>query len=169
MFQGSIFLGDGFLLDDRETEQLLQADPQNQEVIFPLINGRDVNDSFHQQPKRHIINFFSWSEGKAQEYEKPYERVKLLVKPVRLAQKDKGAKKTWWQFIRPRPELYTKLKELDICFIVAATTKYLNFSASPTNRVSPMPSSSTQPTAFATIPSSSLLSTMNGPGSTAHH
>ncbi len=135
MFQGSIFLGDGFVLDDHETEQMLQDDPKNKEIIFPLINGRDVNDSFQQQPKRHIINFFDWSKEKAKEYEKPYRRVLELVKPVRESQKDKGARETWWQFIRSRPELYGKLAHIDTCFIVARTTKYLNFSASPTDRV----------------------------------
>lgn len=135
MFQGSIFLGDGFVLDDRETEQMLLTDSRNKEVIFPLINGRDVNDSFDQQPKRHIINFFDWAENKAQQYEKPYERIKNLVLPVRLKQNDKGAKEIWWSHLRPRLNLYKKIERLNICFIVARTTKYLNFSSSTTDKV----------------------------------
>jgi len=135
LFTGTHFLGEGFLLDDRETEQMLQADPKNKKVIFPLINGRDVNDSFHQQPKRHIINFFGWSEEEARKYKKPFERTEELVKPARFAQKDLGAQETWWLHARPRLEMYSKLEGLDHCFIVARTTKYLNFSASPTDRV----------------------------------
>jgi hypothetical protein len=132
MFQGSIFLGDGFLLNDTEKAAMIDADPKNSEVIFPLINGRDVNDSYHQKPKRHIINFFNWDQEKARTYKAPFRRVEELVKPVRFAQKDIGAKECWWLHIRPRLDLYTLLKNYSQCFIVARTTKFLNFTATIT-------------------------------------
>ncbi len=135
LFNGTYYLGDGFLLDDQETEEMLLADPRNLEVIFPLINGKDANDSFHQQPTRHIINFFGWSEKKAQEYEKPYQRVLELVKPVRDKVNRKSNRENWWIYAENRPGLYNAIKNIETCFIVACNTKYLNFSASATDRV----------------------------------
>ena len=41
----------------------------------------------------------------------------------------------WWQFERPRLEVYRGLVGQHCCFLAAATTKYLNFSASLINRV----------------------------------
>ena len=135
MFQGSIFLGDGFLLSYQERDMLVAADPKNAEVIFPVINGQEVNNDSQQCPSRCIINFFDWSEEFAGQYREPFEVVRREVLPVRLAQKDKGAKEKWWQYIRPRIELYKSIQKLGQCFVTAATTKHLNFSPSPVDRV----------------------------------
>ena len=41
------------------------------------------------------------------------------VKPERLAQKDKGAREKWWQFIRPRPELRAAIAGLDRVLVIS--------------------------------------------------
>jgi len=135
MFQGSIFLGDGFLMTYKERDILIDADSKNSEVIFPVINGHEINNDPEQKPSRCIINFFDWNEKKAMNYNMIYEIVKKKVLPVRLSQKDKGAKLKWWQYIRPRIELYNKIAKIGQCFVIARTTKYLNFSKSETDRV----------------------------------
>jgi len=98
MFQGSIFLGDGFLLSYEEKDKLIAADPKNAEVIFPVINGKEINNDPEQRPGRCIINFFDWDVEKSSAYKEPYENVRQKVLPVRLKQKDKGAKEKWWQY-----------------------------------------------------------------------
>jgi hypothetical protein len=135
MFQGSIFLGDGFLLTYQERDMLVAADPKNAEVIFSVINGQEVNNDPQQCPSRCIINFFDWSEEFAGQYREPFEVVRREVLPVRLAQKDKGAKEKWWQYIRPRIELYKSIQKLGQCFVTARTTKHLNFSPSTVDHV----------------------------------
>jgi hypothetical protein len=52
----------------------------------------------------------------------------LLVKPERIRS---GASNNWWQFWRPRSELYRGIGSLDRCFVAARTTKFLSFSAAP--------------------------------------
>lgn len=79
MFQGSIFLGDGFLLSHEEAENLIQADFSNRKVIFPVINGQEINNNPEQEPGRSIINFFDWKIEKAQEYELPFRIVEEKV------------------------------------------------------------------------------------------
>ena len=44
------------------------------------------------------------------------------------------ARELWWQFKRPTyGDLSNRFGDLTRCFVAAATTKYLNFSAAPTN------------------------------------
>jgi type I restriction-modification system DNA methylase subunit len=135
MFQGSIFLGDGFLLTYEEKDRLIASDPKNAEVIFPVINGQEINSDPEQKPGRCIINFFDWSLNKASKYNGAFNRVEKLVKPDRLNQKDKSGKNFWWRHLRPRTELYGTINKNKRCFVAAATTKFLNFSSSPTDRV----------------------------------
>jgi len=135
IFQGSIFLGDGFMLTDAEAQQMITADPKNRDVIFPVINGKELNNNPDQMPGRKIINFFDWELEEAEEYEEPFRRVEELVKPFRETQNRKANRERWWIYAENRPGLRRAIAQIDRCFIVTATTKYLNFSASPTDRV----------------------------------
>jgi len=132
IFQGTIYLGDGFLLTHKEASSYLEARPHWQEVIQPLLNGQELNSHPDQKPGRHIINFRDWSLDKAKSYHELFERVESLVKPDRSKSGEPGK---WWQFWRPRTELYAMLKPLPRCFVAATTTKYLSFSESTTDRV----------------------------------
>lgn len=135
IYQGSIFLGDGFLLTHDEAARLIYLDQRNKEVVFKAINGDELNSRPDQEPQRSVISFRDWTEKKAREYSEPFSIVEQKVKPVRLAQKDKGGQEYWWRFLRPRNELYSNLSPLSRCFVAARTTKYLNFSVAPTNYV----------------------------------
>jgi Eco57I restriction-modification methylase/MmeI, target recognition domain len=135
IFQGSIFLGDGFLLTHEEAEQLIKEDTRNLEVIFPVINGQEANNKPDQAPGRSIINFFDWEMVKAQEYELPFGIVEEKVKPKRAKDNRALYRNRWWQYAEPRRKLREALPGINFCFIAAATTKYLNFSAAPTNYV----------------------------------
>jgi len=135
VFQGSIFLGDGFLLTHDEAESLKRSDSKNHEVIFPLINGQELNNNPDQSPGRSIINFRDWSQEKARKYEVPFERVFRLVKPVRDKDNMKSRRENWWQFGGLASGLYRGISSIPRCFVAAATTKYLNFSEAPTDRI----------------------------------
>jgi methylase of polypeptide subunit release factors len=135
VFQGSIFLGDGFLLTHEDATALCLADSKNVEVIFPALNGNEVNGDPEQKPGRSIINFFDWSLEKARTYEAPFGIVEEKVKPERERQKDAGGKDVWWRFLRPRIEMYSIIAGLQRCFVTSWHTKYLNFTAYPVNIV----------------------------------
>lgn len=59
-FQGSIVLGKGFILKPEEAEALIRKDPKNKDVLFPYLNGDDLNNNPDQSPSRWVINFFDW-------------------------------------------------------------------------------------------------------------
>jgi hypothetical protein len=135
VIQGTIVLGDGFLLSHIEADELCAFDEQNRQVIQKIMNGQEINNDPNQNPGRSVINFFDMSNDKASSYKEPFGLVEVRVKPLREKQIDEGGRKKWWQFLRPRIELYKLLKNRQFCFVAAATTKYLNFSAMPKNIV----------------------------------
>jgi methylase of polypeptide subunit release factors len=135
IFQGAIFLGDGFVLTQEEAKAMIERDDSLREVIFSFINGQELNNHPQQQPGRAIINFADWSLEKAQDYGEAFQRVHDLVKPARASDNRKLYRERWWQYAEPRRKLTKRLSQLEICFVTARTTKHLNFSVSPTDRV----------------------------------
>ena len=135
IFQGVISLGEGFLLTLDEAELMTANNPSLNEVVLPVINGQELNNRPSQTSDRRIINFFDWSLERASECGDAFARVCEHVKPVR--EKDNRAlyRDRWWQYAEPRRKLNANLKKLDRCFVAAATTKHLNFSALPSKQV----------------------------------
>ena len=135
VFQGSIFLGDGFLLSHEEARQLCETAPQNAEVIMPIINGKEMNNEPDQAPGRSIINFRDWSMEKSKEFQEPFEIVERLVKPNRQKSNRKVRRERWWMHAERAAGLYKNIRSLPRCFVAARTTKHLSFSAMPTDYV----------------------------------
>ena len=51
-FQGSIVLGMGFVLAPDEAQRLIDKNPRNKDVLFPYLNGEDLNSRPDQSPSR---------------------------------------------------------------------------------------------------------------------
>jgi hypothetical protein len=140
-FVGSYVLGMGFVLEPDEAQRLLDKDARNGDVLFPYLNGEDLNSRWDQSPSRWVINFRDWPLDRAMEYPDCFEIVERLVKPERakLAKKDdasaKGYAKLWWQFGRKGLELYSAIAGMDKVLVIPETTKYCTFSLCPTGIV----------------------------------
>lgn len=140
VYQGSIFRGDGFLLSHEDALALVARDPKNADVIRKIINGSELNSEPNQSPQRSTIDFFDWSMERAKQYTAPFEIIEARVRPVRMELDASTAinrdhRDRWWQYAFVRESLYNKIRHTDRCFAAARTTKYLNFSAVPTNYV----------------------------------
>lgn len=132
-FQGSIVLGQGFMLDPNAALELIAGNSKCRDVLFPYINGEDLNGSSNQSPSRWVINFQDWpldiehapegySGPVAADYPECLEIVEHLVKPERMLKKgDRGAE-YWWQFLRVRGELYRTIAPLERVLVVAKTS-----------------------------------------------
>ncbi len=59
-FQGSIVLGKGFVLTPKEAQKLIDKNKKNKDVLFPYLNGDDLNNQIDQSPTRWVINFRDW-------------------------------------------------------------------------------------------------------------
>ncbi|MGJ1348599.1 type IIL restriction-modification enzyme MmeI [Sphingobacterium siyangense] len=148
-FQGSIVLGKGFVLSTEQAEKLIKKDPRNKDVIFPYLNGDDLNNDPEQKPSRWVINFFDWDEEKAKTYPDCYEIIEKLVKPERQRwRKDnegneidgtyalrKPLPQKWWIYGEKRPALYNAISELDQVMVLNRHAKYLLISICKNNIV----------------------------------
>ena len=112
-YQGSIVLGMGFTLEPEEARRLIESDPRNADVLFPYLNGKELNTDPQQQASRWVINFWDWPEKKAREYEDCFRIVEQKVKPERQEKKPDGSYKKrkplpqkWWIYADKRPALY---------------------------------------------------------------
>ncbi len=47
----------GFVLTPEEAQALIEKDPRNKDVLFPYLNGQDLNSNPDQSPSRWVINF----------------------------------------------------------------------------------------------------------------
>ncbi|MEI7782144.1 MAG: type IIL restriction-modification enzyme MmeI, partial [Planctomycetota bacterium] len=130
--QGTIFLGDGFLLNAEEFSRLSRTSPESLEVIRPLLNGAEVNGSPIANPTRYIIDFADRPHADAAQYPELLMRLEQRVKPEREKKGDPGK---WWQHWRPRTDLYAAAREHSHCFVIARTTKHMCFSLQPTELV----------------------------------
>jgi hypothetical protein len=130
---GSYVLGAGFILTPEEASSLIEKDSKNKDVLFPIINGSELNSHFDQSPSRWVINFFDWSLEKAEEYPDCIERVRQLVKPERshlIGRNPIGTKRGnyWWQYGSDARNLYSNIKLMKRVLVVAATSKTVAFT-----------------------------------------
>ncbi|MDZ5459030.1 type IIL restriction-modification enzyme MmeI [Azohydromonas lata] len=131
MFEGSKWVGDGFLLNESQAADLLRRGPSCRRVLLPLLHGEEVNQSPAQRPGRHVIYMADEPLSEVRQYPAALEWLITHVKPYRDAHAEAPLREKWWQFKRPTVELYARLAGLSRCFVATATTKYLNFSAVP--------------------------------------
>lgn len=106
-FQGSIILGNDFLLTKEEARVFLQRSSKNKNVIYPYLIGREINQDPEHIPGRYVINFFDWSEKYCEkEYPDIFNLLRERVKSGRQKSKNDAARKKWWLHLGHRPELY---------------------------------------------------------------
>jgi hypothetical protein len=123
---GSYVLGMGFVLTPEEAQALIDKDPKNQEVLFPYLNGEDLNSRPNQFPSRWVINFKDYpldaehddpKKPKGAPYAIDYPDCLAIleqkVKPQRVTKAKDVAAAPWWQFWRIRPELYGAIEGCD--------------------------------------------------------
>jgi hypothetical protein len=95
---GCFVNGIGFTMSVPRALEMLNHDPRNRSVLFPYLNGHDLNTNPDMSASRWIIDFGDMSESGASTYLQPYGQVVELVKPEREKVKRKVYREKWWQF-----------------------------------------------------------------------
>jgi hypothetical protein len=121
-FQGSIVLGMGFVLTPDEANSLIVKDARNKEVLFPYLNGEDLNSRPDQSPSRWVINFFDWPIERAMEYPDCFRIVEEKVKPERIKNNRKERREKWWQYAEKCPALYRAISRQEQVLVTAAVS-----------------------------------------------
>jgi hypothetical protein len=127
-FQGCIILGLGFVVDPVEAREWINTNARNAEVLFPYLNGEDLNSRPDSTASRWVIDFGERTEEDASTFVLPWRRVKELVYPERVT---KDAKKyprmvnEWWKYWNSRPAMRRAISDLDEVLAIAQVSKTL--------------------------------------------
>jgi hypothetical protein len=134
--------GMGFILERDEAEAWIEADQRNAEVLFPFLNGEDLNSQPDTSAIRWVIDFNNRLEEEAETYPLPYRRLLEQVKPERQRttpdgtyQLRKPLPQRWWQYGEKRPALRKAIRGLDEVLVIALVSKTVMPMRVPTGQV----------------------------------
>ncbi len=137
-FQGSIVLGMGFVMEPDEARRLIDKDPRNKDVLFPYLNGEDLNSRPDQSPSRWVINFFDWPldrDSAPEGYDGPVAAdypdclaiVEEKVKPERMKNNRKERREKWWHYAEKCPALYRTIAGMEQVLVISRVTHHVSF------------------------------------------
>jgi hypothetical protein len=122
-FIGSYVLGTGFILEPEQALTLISKDPRNERILFPYLNGEDLNSEWSLEATRWVINFRDWGEEDAKSYPDAFAIVERDVKPSRIVNNRKARRERWWQFAERAVALYNAIIDLDHVLVIAQTSR----------------------------------------------
>ncbi|MEV5341010.1 DNA methyltransferase [Streptomyces sp. NPDC052676] len=141
-FIGSYVLGLGFTLPQSEAQAWIAEDARYRDVLFPYLNGQDVNSDPAQGTDRWVINFHDWPLDRVREYPRAYERIERDVKPERQRRDASGnyvlrkpLPQRYWHYADKRPALTAALAELERCIVITRVSKSAMPVMVPTGQV----------------------------------
>ncbi|GLV59775.1 hypothetical protein KDH_66000 [Dictyobacter sp. S3.2.2.5] len=134
-FQGSVVLGLGFVVEPEEAQVYIEKDTRYKNILFPYLNGEDLNTHPNQTASRWIINFHDWSLEKAALYPDCFKTVEEKVKPQRSTSNRKIYRERWWQYAEKCSNLYSTIADMEQVLVCSIFTKHLSFCFVPTNQV----------------------------------
>jgi len=122
-------LGDGFFISSDEANELIDHSSHYGAVIFPFINGQELNDSPGLSPGRLVIYFSDWSLDKCRNYPEALKYLEERVKPERdrIVPRNNMAKQRkdlWWKFTGPTVDLYDSVTTFSRVLVASAVSKY---------------------------------------------
>ncbi|MER7207478.1 DNA methyltransferase [Streptosporangium sp. NPDC000239] len=127
--QGAAFKGievtviDGFTMSAERARELINLDSANEEILFPFVNGEDVNSRVDSSGRRWIINFYDWPEERASRYIDCYAQLRERVKPVLAANNNPQLRKFWWRYKRPAPAMQAAIAKLNRVIVITLVSK----------------------------------------------
>ncbi|WP_433515282.1 Eco57I restriction-modification methylase domain-containing protein [Nonomuraea sp. CA-143628] len=132
---GTYVLGMGFTMEPEKVSALIRQDERNRGILFPYLNGQDLNSRPDCSASRWIINFKDWPESEAKKYPHCYEQVVKLVKPERAQNANKQVRERWWQYKRPTVDLYRAIASLERVIVITLVSKVVMPVMVPTGQV----------------------------------
>jgi len=122
-FLGAKVYGMGFVLDPAEAQEWIAADARNAEVLFPFLNGEDLNSRPDCSPSRWVIDFNDRSETESAAFELPFARALERVRPERMKNNRAVRRERWWQYGENAPGLRRAVAELSEAFVITRVSK----------------------------------------------
>lgn len=135
-FQGVIPVGKGFLIDDAQVAQWIQADPKNAEILIRFSMGENLTDRPDYLSDRWIIDFNGFSIEEASRFQAPFRHIEQWVKPERLKLAPKNStnqkrREFWWKPGCDPKGMRAALLSLSYCFAIPRVSKWHVFIRFP--------------------------------------
>ena len=137
-FIGCYVLGTGFILESEEAQAWIAQDPCNAEVLFPYLNGEDLNSRPDCSASRWVIDFNERSQEVARQYKLPWQHAFNEVRPERVvkdADKYPRMVNEWWKYWNSRPAMRKAIANLGEVLVVARVSKTVMPMRVPTGSV----------------------------------
>lgn len=125
-FQGCIVLGKGFVITPEQARAWIDEDPRNADILFPYLNGEDLNSRHDASPARWVIDMRERSEKEARAYASPFRHLDETVRPERIkkdADKYPRMVNEWWKYWNARPALRRAIANLDEVLVIARVSR----------------------------------------------
>ncbi|GAA4560994.1 Eco57I restriction-modification methylase domain-containing protein [Planotetraspora kaengkrachanensis] len=137
-FIGSYVLGMGFVMEPEEAEAMIARDSRNAEVVFPYLNGQDLNSRPDLSGSRWVVDFRERSANEARGWPDVWAWVERCVKPDRMqkdADKYPRMVEQWWKHWNTRVALYDAIAGLERVIALARISKTAMPVMVPTRQV----------------------------------
>ncbi|MCK9925123.1 hypothetical protein MXD61_25185 [Frankia sp. AgPm24] len=123
-FQGCILFGGGFIIDDLGVvEDWVRKCDKNRQVIFPYLNGDDLNSRPDLSASRYVIDFNDRPEAEARKYNAPYTYLSGTVRGERASASRAVQSAPWWLFWRSRPAMRRAIRDLAELLVITRVSK----------------------------------------------
>ncbi|MFG2137818.1 Eco57I restriction-modification methylase domain-containing protein [Streptomyces sp. NPDC048650] len=125
-FNGVNLIGDGFQVDAAQVGQWRDAGVDVDAVIFPYLNGQTLNGGPASRGGKTVINFGEMREEEARAYPEVFRYLERTVKVERAQGRPEaypGLMERWWQYWRPRADMFAALEGLDHCLAMTLVSK----------------------------------------------
>ena len=99
-FQGPVKVGAFDISPDLATRFFASPNPDgrpNTDVVRPWVNGRDITERSRDM---YIIDFDELPMTEAALYEAPFEYVRREIQPIRIENRDRQRRESWWRLGR---------------------------------------------------------------------
>ncbi|MCR6648530.1 MAG: SAM-dependent DNA methyltransferase [Cellulomonas sp.] len=123
VYVGCYVLGMGFVLEPEEAREWIEEDPRNAEVLFPYVNGEDLNQRPDGTGSRWVIDFYDRSLDAASSYAIPMARLRHRVYDERQKVNRKALRERWWQYAEKRPGMRRAIADLDEVLAIARVSR----------------------------------------------
>ncbi len=124
-YVGVKLIGAGFAVTPELARELLRKDQRNESVLFPYLNGKDVNSRPDCSASRWVINFHDWSREVASGFPEPFSIVEKCVKPQRdrLLSHKKRLREEWWTYEYRAELFYKSIQGLNRVIVLAQVSR----------------------------------------------
>jgi hypothetical protein len=111
---------------------LIVKDQRNTDVLFPYLNGQDLNSRADITASRWVINFHDWPIDKARTYPEVFAIVETEVRPERQRRKPDGTyalrnplPTRYWHYADKRPAMISATMGLERVIAITLHTKFV--------------------------------------------